>query len=172
MIWAYGFLNERLVCLRATPARCVTSSNHLSPATVDPPARQATAISSAAAPPFFSLSADVVFFFDERIGTLCDLHDPVCRYVLKLLNPPGTGPSHHHLIDCRRIAHAEILSKRILRPVPVTQYHFAHLGLTFHHDRHAHPNRVPIRLRSHQFHSQPVTLRAHLVLEQSVPVAG
>src|SRR6266487_4377909 len=148
MICAYGFLNERLVCLRATPARCVTSSNHRSPGTVDPPARQATAISSAAAPPFFSLSADV-FFFDERIGTLCNLHDPVCRYVLKLLHNPRTGPSHDHLIDCRRVAHAEVLAKRILRPIPVTQNHFTHLGLAFYYDRYARPNGVPIRLRPH-----------------------
>src|SRR5258706_14780388 len=101
-MWAYGFLNSRLVCLCATPARCVTSSNHRSPGTDDPPARQATAISSAAAPPFFILFADV-FSLHECIGTLGNLHDSVCPHVLELLHHPRPGPSHHHHSHCTRI---------------------------------------------------------------------
>src|SRR6476660_9732296 len=171
MMWAYGFLNSRLVCLCATPAFWVTSSNQRSPGTDAPPARQATAINSAAAPPFFTLFADV-FFLHERIGTLSNLHDSVCGHVLELLYNPRPGPTHHHFIDCGRIAYAEVLTKRILRPVAVTQHHFTHLGLTLHHDGHARAHLVPFRFRSHQFDRQPVSFRSHFVLEQRMPEAG
>src|SRR5262249_40163814 len=129
MIWAYGFLNERLVCLCATPARLVTSSNHRSLTDDAPPPRQATATSSAAAPVFRILSAGV-FFLHERIGTLGHLYDPVCGHVLKSLRHSRTRPLHNHFVHRGRIAQPEILAKRILRPIPVSQYHFAHLRLS------------------------------------------
>src|SRR5207249_7270593 len=102
MIWAYGFLNVRLVCLCATPARAVTSSNQRSPETDAPPPRQATAISSATAPVFRILFADV-FFLHERIGTLGNLHDFVRRHVLKLLHYSRTRPPHHQFVHRGRI---------------------------------------------------------------------
>src|SRR5260370_15351939 len=123
MMWAYGFLNVRLVCLCATPAFAVTSSNQRSAETDAPPPRQATAISKAAAPVFRILLADVLFLH-ERIGTLGNLHDFVRCHILKLLHDSRTWPPHHHFVHRGRIAQPEILAKRILRPIPVSQDHF------------------------------------------------
>src|SRR5436190_16876552 len=100
MMWAYGFLNARLVCLRATPARCVTSSNHRSEGTEAPPPRHATTISSSATPAFcmrFEPARPLsryVSFFHERIGTLGNLYYPVPCHVLKFLHDSRLGPLH------------------------------------------------------------------------------
>src|SRR5262245_57206379 len=132
MMWAYGFLKERLVCFCATPARLVRSSNHRSLTDDAPPLRQATTTSSETARVLRILSADV-FFLHERIGPLGNLHDPVCGHVLKFLHGSRPGPPHYHFVHRGRVAQAEILPKRILRPIPVSQYHFAHLRLSLDH---------------------------------------
>src|SRR5712671_1587466 len=131
MMWAYGFLNVRLVCLCATPARAVTSSNQRSLGIDAPPPRQATAISIDAAPVFCILLADVLFLH-ERIGTLGYLHDFIRGHVLKLLHYSRTRPPYHHFVHRGRIAQPKILAKRILRPIPVSQNHLAHLRLALY----------------------------------------
>src|SRR3954468_14302629 len=117
------------------PARLVTSSTHLSVVIDAPPPRQATAISSTAPAALCILFPDVVFL-DERIGTLGHLHDFVRSHILEFLCYSRTRPLHDHFVHRGRIAQPEILAKRILRPIPVSQYHLAHLRLALHRDRH------------------------------------
>src|SRR5438046_2824869 len=128
MMCAYGFLKERLVCLFATPARRVTSSNHRSPSTDAPPAMHARPISTAAATAFVYcfLLANVIFLH-ERIRALGNLYNPVPSHVLEFLHRPCARPPHHHLVHRRRIAQPEVLPQAVLRSIPIPEHDLAHL---------------------------------------------
>src|SRR5579864_1861672 len=110
MMCAYGFLKARFVCLFATPARRVTSSNQRSPGADAPPAMQASPISTAAAAAFaYCFLFASVFLLHEPICALGNLYNPVRCHVRKFLYDSRPRPSHHHFIHRGRIVQPEIL---------------------------------------------------------------
>src|SRR5215469_9603408 len=118
MMAAYGLSKTRSLCLHATPARCVISSNHFSAKVED------TAATTTGAPRspniasgrhlIDSASSDgnplrLIVFLHPPALAFGDLDESVARNIAELFDTSRAWPSNLHLIDDRYIAQAEIL---------------------------------------------------------------
>src|SRR6516164_2026914 len=118
MMAAYGLSKTRSLCLHATPARCVISSNHFSAKVED---TAATATGAPRSPTIASArrliesaSSDgnplrpIVFLHPPALA-FGDLDDSVARNIAELFDTSRAWPSDRHLIDDGRIVQAEML---------------------------------------------------------------
>src|SRR5215831_5325341 len=105
---AYGLSKTRSLCLHATAARCVISSNHLSAKVEDIAATASGAPRSptiASARRFIeSVSSDgyplrLIVFLHPPALAFGDLDDSVARNIAELLDTSRAWPSDRHLID-------------------------------------------------------------------------